>query len=151
VDKKQRRILTYALYDFFLGLFLPIAATAAEFLSLNVRLTWPVLRAMHLNLPLMLVIDDTPLNLSASFVLIGIQSACFLETSTQLDEQLKTQVSTIENGITQFNTSTLDDGLYRPLSMLMGYAVVHEGESLEDGCKAADKAIVVEKTRKKAT
>ena len=48
-----------------------------------------------------------------------------------------------------FNNSNLDDGLYRPISMSMGYAVVHEGESLEDGYKAADKAMYVNKTRKK--
>jgi len=97
VDKKGRRIFSYALYGFFLGLFFPIAATAAELLSLHARLTWPVLRAIHLSLPLMLIIDVAPIVLSASFALIGIQSARFLETSSQLDEHLKTQASNIEN------------------------------------------------------
>ena len=55
----------------------------------------------------------------------------------------------IENGIAQYNSSNLDDGLYRPISMSMGFAVVHEGESLEAGIKAADKAMYVEKNRKK--
>jgi len=56
----------------------------------------------------------------------------------------------IKNGITQFNNSNLDDGLYRPISISMGYAVVHEGNSLEDGYQVADKAMYIEKTRKKA-
>jgi len=97
VDNKQRRIFSYAIYGFLLGLFFPIAATAAELLSLHVRLTWPILRAIHLGLPLMLIIDVIPVVLSASFALIGIQSASFLETSSQLDEHLKTQANNIEN------------------------------------------------------
>lgn len=97
MNKKGRRIFLYALYGFFLGLFFPVAGTAAELLILDVRLTWPVLKAIHLSLPLMLIIDVAPIILSASFALIGIQSARFQETSTQLDEQLKTQASTIEN------------------------------------------------------
>ena len=97
MDKKQRKILSYALYGFFLGLFFPIVATITELLSLNLTLTWPILKAIHLSLPLMLIIDVAPIILSASFALIGIQSARFLETSTQLDEHLKTQASNLEN------------------------------------------------------
>ena len=55
----------------------------------------------------------------------------------------------IEKGIIQFNNSNLDDGLYRPISISMGHAVVHEGKSLEEGYKTADKAMYVEKNRKK--
>ena len=34
--------------------------------------------------------------------------------------------------------------------MSLGYAVVQEGESLEDGYKSADKAMYVQKSKKKA-
>ena len=97
MDNKKRRILTYALYGFFLGLFFPIAATASELITLKVSPTWPILKALHSSLPLMLIIDVVPIVLSASFALIGIQSARFLETSTQLNEQLFAQASNIEN------------------------------------------------------
>jgi len=97
VDIKQRKILSYALYGFFLGLFFPIAATAAELINLNLRFSWSALREIHQFHPVMLIIDVIPVALAASFALIGIQSARFLETSSQLDEQLNTQASTIEN------------------------------------------------------
>ncbi|MFV1949604.1 MAG: diguanylate cyclase domain-containing protein, partial [Anaerolineales bacterium] len=97
MTNKRKRILIYAIYGFILGLFFPVAASAAELLNLNARLTWPILRAIHLGHPLMLLIDLAPIVLSASFALIGIQSARFLETSSRLDEQLKTQASNIEN------------------------------------------------------
>jgi diguanylate cyclase (GGDEF)-like protein/PAS domain S-box-containing protein len=97
VVNKPKRILTYAIYGFILGLFFPIAATAAIFLTLNARFSWPGFRAIHLGHPLMLIIDVIPIVLSASFALIGIQSARFLKTSSDLDEQLKIQASNIEN------------------------------------------------------
>ena len=97
MKSKQRRILTYTFIGFFLGLFFPVAATASELLILNVRLTWPILKAIHSSLPLMLIIDVAPIVLSASFALIGIQSARFQESNTQLHDQLITQASTIES------------------------------------------------------
>ena len=97
MDKKARRILSYALYGFLLGLFFPVAATASELLILNTRLTWPILKAIHSSLPLMLIIDVAPVVLSASFALIGIQSARFLESSKQLDDHLKTQATSLKN------------------------------------------------------
>ena len=96
MDKKNKKILIYAVYGFILGLFFPIAATAAELLNLGVRLTWPILKAIHLGHPIMLIIDVAPIILSASYALIGIQSARFLETSAQLDEQLKSQAAKAE-------------------------------------------------------
>ncbi len=97
MTNKRKRILTYAIYGFILGLFFPVAATSAELLKLGATLTASTVRAIHFGHPLMLIIDVAPFVLSASFALIGIQSARFLKTSSNLDEQLKTQASNIEN------------------------------------------------------
>lgn len=97
MDIKSKKILTYATYGFVLGLFFPIAATATEFLKLGARFTWSRLLTIHLDHPPMLIIDLTPIVLSASFALIGIQAARFLEKSFQLDEQLKSQEAQNEN------------------------------------------------------
>lgn len=97
MNPKSKRILTYAIYGFFFGLFFPIAASAAILLQLNMDFSWPSLRGIHFGQPTMLIIDFAPIVLSASFALIGIQSSRFLEKSSQLDEQIKTQASTIEN------------------------------------------------------
>jgi len=51
-------------------------------------------------------------------------------------------------GIEKFNNSSLDDDLYRPISMSVGYAVVQKGESLEEGYKNADKAMYLNKQKK---
>ena len=56
----------------------------------------------------------------------------------------------IENGIDRHNKTTRDDGLYRPISISVGYAVVHEGESLEEGYKKADAAMYKVKIARKA-
>jgi len=97
VVNKRKRILTYAFYGFIIGLFFPIAATSVELIILGAKLTGPILRAIHLGHPLMLIIDFTPIVLSASFAYLGLQTARYLETASHLDEQYKTQVSKIEN------------------------------------------------------
>ncbi len=55
----------------------------------------------------------------------------------------------INIGIEKFNNSNIDDDLYRPISMSMGFAVIQEGGSLEEGYKAADKAMYLNKKKKK--
>jgi len=55
----------------------------------------------------------------------------------------------INIGIENFNKSTIDDDLYRPISMSMGFAVIQEGGSLEEGYKAADKAMYLNKQKNK--
>jgi diguanylate cyclase (GGDEF)-like protein len=49
--------------------------------------------------------------------------------------QNKTFFNRLENGISKYNNSKIDDGLYRPISISFGYAVVNQGESLEEGYK----------------
>jgi diguanylate cyclase (GGDEF)-like protein len=66
-----------------------------------------------------------------------------------LDEN-QTILYRIREGLDLHNNSTLDDDLFRPISMSMGYSVVSEGESLEEGYKKADAVMYAEKTRKKA-
>jgi len=97
LDIKQKRILSYALYGFFLGLVLPIISTVYELLQLGVKLSLSSILATHLSQPLMLIIPMAPLLLSASFALIGLQSSRFYETSLQLDEQIKEQAIQIQN------------------------------------------------------
>ena len=59
-------------------------------------------------------------------------------------------IQRIDNGIARHNSNTIDDDLYRPISISMGYAVVREGESLKDGYKKADAAMYVVKQARKA-
>ena len=55
----------------------------------------------------------------------------------------------IENGIARHNSISIDDGLFRPISISVGFAVVHEGESLSRGYKKADAAMYVVKQARK--
>ena len=59
-------------------------------------------------------------------------------------------IQRIDNGIARHNSISIDDDLYRPISISMGYAIVKEGESLEDGCKKADAAMYAVKQARKA-
>jgi len=74
------------------------------------------------------------MNLSSSYpVLISIRTRHFFYR--------------LENGISKYNNSKIDDGLYRPISISFGYAVVNQGESLEEGYKKADQAMYANKMR----
>ena len=97
MDIKQRKIISYAFYGLILGLFFPIVSTAYEFINFGLKFSWPTLWAIHTAQPLMLIIDVAPIILGASYALIGIQSARFLETSTELKKQQKIQAVQIEN------------------------------------------------------
>ena len=83
---KGYRIITYGVYGFLLGLFFPVVSTIAEIYKYNLDFSISSLRGLHFGQPLMLVIDAAPIILSASFALIGIQSARAFEASTKLDE-----------------------------------------------------------------
>lgn len=56
----------------------------------------------------------------------------------------------IQKGVDQHNSSNLDDGLYRPISISIGHAVVLQGGKLNDGYKEADAAMYREKSSKRA-
>jgi diguanylate cyclase (GGDEF)-like protein/PAS domain S-box-containing protein len=86
VKKRSFRILTYGVYGFLLGMFFPVISTLAEISRHNLDFSIPSLRGLHFGQPLMLVIDAAPIILSASFALIGIQSARAYEASTQLSD-----------------------------------------------------------------
>lgn len=97
MDIKKRKILSYSLYGFFLGLILPIISTIYELLQFGVKLSLSTLLAIHLAQPIMLIIDMVPIILASSFALIGFQSARFHEASFQLAEQIKEQALQIQN------------------------------------------------------
>lgn len=59
-------------------------------------------------------------------------------------------VERIDKGVKRHNHSKMDDGLYRPISISVGYAVVQQGDSLEEGCKKADAAMYTVKMARKA-
>lgn len=90
--KKHISIWSYALYGFLLGITFPIIASVFKILELNLQPTWRILLAIHLGEPIMLIIDLAPIVLSASYALIGIQSARFHETSRQLTESKEKQI-----------------------------------------------------------
>lgn len=96
MPQKPIRIWSYALSGFLLGIIFPIIASAFKILDLNLQPTWRSLRAIHLGEPVMLIIDLAPIVLSASYALIGIQSARFQETSLQLNESREKQLEQTE-------------------------------------------------------
>jgi len=55
----------------------------------------------------------------------------------------------LEHSILKYNQSDEEDGLFRPISLSYGYAVVNQGESLEEGYNKADQAMYANKMRKK--
>ena len=79
---------------------------------------------------------------------IGGDEFVVILPSVNLDKD-KIILERVYNGIEEFNKSTIDDDLYRPISISLGYAVVHENGSLEEGYKAADIAMYIEKQKKK--
>ncbi|NQS91611.1 MAG: sensor domain-containing diguanylate cyclase, partial [Chloroflexi bacterium] len=68
--------------------------------------------------------------------------------SVDLDKQ-PVIIERLEKSIEKHNQSNLEDGLYRPISLSFGYAVIQEGESLVEGYKTADHAMYENKTKKK--
>jgi diguanylate cyclase (GGDEF)-like protein len=79
---------------------------------------------------------------------IGGDEFVIILPSVDLDEN-PTILYRIREGIELHNSSTLDDDLYRPISMSIGYAVVSKEESLEEGYKRADTQMYKEKIKKK--
>ena len=79
---------------------------------------------------------------------IGGDEFVIILPSVDLD-QSRVILDRLKKGINFFNGSTLDDDLYRPISMSLGCAVVQEGEDLHEGYKRADKAMYAEKVKKK--
>ncbi len=56
----------------------------------------------------------------------------------------------LEKSIIDFNESTENDGLYRPIFISYGYAVIQSGESLMEGYKQADADMYADKLKKKS-
>ena len=56
----------------------------------------------------------------------------------------------LEKSIIDFNESTENDGLYRPIFISSGFAVIQSGESLMEGYKQADADMYTAKMKKKA-
>ncbi len=79
---------------------------------------------------------------------IGGDEFIIILPAVDLDQTPKI-MKRIVGGVDQFNNSQIDDGLYRPVSLSFGHAVVHENGSLEEGYKTADKAMYKNKTEKK--
>jgi diguanylate cyclase (GGDEF)-like protein/PAS domain S-box-containing protein len=55
----------------------------------------------------------------------------------------------LTDSIRKFNSSDTDDGLYRPISISSGYAVIHQDGSLYEGLKQADAEMYANKQKKK--
>ena len=97
MQSKGKRILSYAVYGFILGLFFPVVATIGEIIQFGADFSWATIQGLHLGQPLMLIIDVSPIILSASFALIGIQAARFHETSLRLNTQIQEQHKQAQN------------------------------------------------------
>ena len=78
---------------------------------------------------------------------IGGDEFVVILPSVDLNEN-ETIFGRINTGIDNFNKSNIDDDLYRPISMSMGFSVIQEGESLKEGYKEADKAMYITKKKK---
>ena len=94
---KQRKILTYAIIGFMIGLLFPLLSLFVELSRFGMELSFSSLKAIHHGQPLMLIIDSVPIVLSASFALIGIQASKFTNTSDELDERIKDQAIIVQN------------------------------------------------------
>jgi len=55
----------------------------------------------------------------------------------------------LDQSIRDFNESTENDGLFRPISMSYGCAIIQAGESLMEGYKQADANMYIDKLKKK--
>lgn len=97
MQSKSKRILSYAIFGFILGLFFPVVATIGEIIQFGVEFSWATIQGLHLGQPLMLIIDVAPIVFAASFALIGIQAARFHETSQLLDNQIQEQQKQAQN------------------------------------------------------
>jgi diguanylate cyclase (GGDEF)-like protein/PAS domain S-box-containing protein len=80
---------------------------------------------------------------------IGGDEFVIILPTVDLDEN-PAIIKRIRQGIDLHNQSTIEDDLFRPISLSIGYAVVSEKDSLQDGYKKADAAMYVEKSSKKA-
>jgi diguanylate cyclase (GGDEF)-like protein len=63
--------------------------------------------------------------------------------------QTKEVLERIEDKIVEFNNSSIEDNLYRPISLSLGFAVVQKDGSLLEGYKTADQAMYLNKQKKK--
>jgi diguanylate cyclase (GGDEF)-like protein/PAS domain S-box-containing protein len=94
---QRNRIASYAIYGFVLGFFFPLVATLSELYRYSLPFNWANIKALHLGQPLLLIIALAPIILSASFTLIGLQSARHLVTSKELDQRIQEQEDQIRN------------------------------------------------------
>ena len=62
----------------------------------------------------------------------------------------QTIINRLEQALAQFNASEIEDGLYRPISISYGFAVVKSGGSLMEGFKQADADMYKKKMRKRS-
>ena len=97
MDKKQRKILSNALYGFILGSFFPVISIIYELIQTGYKFSFSTLWALHAEQPLLFIIDLFPLIFTPFFALIGDQTARHEETSTLLDEQLRGKATQLEN------------------------------------------------------
>ena len=79
---------------------------------------------------------------------IGGDEFIIILPSVDLNEN-QTIVDRLNTSIEQFNTNKIDDDLYRPIGMSIGFAVVYQDGSLEEGYKQADAAMYKVKSQRK--
>ena len=91
------KTVSYAFYGFLLGLIFPIAGTLYEAQSTGIELSLQALFKMHLEQPLLLIIDLAPLVLAIFSGLVGRQVSRSYEVSMQLEKQIAEQTRQTKN------------------------------------------------------
>ena len=89
----QRKILSYAAYGFLLGMLFPVMGILYELINSGVKISFSSLRTIHMEEPLLLIIDLAPLVIASFSALVGLQSARLQETSVWIEKQVQIQAS----------------------------------------------------------
>jgi len=93
----RNKMVSYAFYGFLLGFVFPIAGTLYEANRTGVELSLLTVLKMHIEEPLLLIIDLAPLVLAVFAGLIGRQASRLYKVSIRLEEQIAEQAIKTQN------------------------------------------------------
>ena len=102
MDTTRKKILSYAVYGFLLGLVFPVTGTVLEWLVDGGKISLSTLLLLHLEQPLLLVIDFSPLVIALFAALVGRQSHRVKEISGRFEKQVGEQAQQLQNQHTFF-------------------------------------------------
>jgi hypothetical protein len=93
----KKNILFYGVYGFLLGSIFPVIGILYELIRSGNKISLSGLKTIHLQEPLLLIINLAPLVIATFAALVGLQSARLQKTSAQLDKRVRNQATQIQN------------------------------------------------------